>query len=96
MTKLDLIKKISGKTGLDRNEVTVVVESLMSEVKGAVCKGEGVFLRGFGTFGKKKKAAKMGRNISKNTAILIPEHFAPFFKPAKIFYSQVKQKNEHR
>ena len=58
MTKLDLIKKISGKTGLDRNEVTVVVESLMSEVKAAVSSGEGVFLRGFGTFGKKRKAAR--------------------------------------
>ncbi|RZK46232.1 MAG: integration host factor subunit beta, partial [Pedobacter sp.] len=30
------------------------------------------------------------RNISKNTAIIIPEHFVPSFKPAKVFVDKVK------
>ena len=92
MTKLDLIKKIASNTGLDRNEVATVIESLMLEIKEDVSDREGVFMRGFGTFEAKKKATKMGRNISKNTAIVIPEHFAPFFKPAKVFISEVKEK----
>ncbi len=91
MTKLDLIKKIAGDTGLDRKEVSIVVESLMFEIKEAVSNKENIFLRGFGTFFAKKKAAKMGRNITKNTAILIPEHFGPVFKASKSFISQVKK-----
>ena len=96
MTKLDLIKKIAGNTGLDRNEVSTVLESMMVEIKGSVSNKKGVFLRGFGTFGAKKRAAKMGRNISTNTAILIPEHVAPFFKPAKLFISEVKEKQKNK
>ena len=30
------------------------------------------------------------RNISKNTTIIIPEHFIPSFKPAKSFVTKVK------
>ena len=93
MTKLDLIKKIANNTGLDRKEVSVVLESLMFEIKYSVSNKESIFLRGFGTFFGKKKAAKMGRNITKNTAILIPEHVAPAFKPSKSFSDQLKNKH---
>jgi DNA-binding protein HU-beta len=48
-------------------------------------------LRGFGSFIVKKRAAKKGRNISKNTTIVIPEHFIPSFKPAKTFGEKVKK-----
>jgi DNA-binding protein HU-beta len=39
----------------------------------------------------KKRAQKTGRNISKNTTIIIPEHFIPSFKPAKSFAEKVKK-----
>ena len=32
----------------------------------------------------------MGRNIKKNVAVDIPEHFIPAFKPAKEFIQSVK------
>ena len=38
----------------------------------------------------KKRAKKTARNISKNTTIIIPEHFIPSFKPAKSFVNKVK------
>jgi len=38
----------------------------------------------------KKRAKKIARNISKNTAIVIDEHFVPSFKPSKVFVEQVK------
>ena len=38
----------------------------------------------------KKRAKKIGRNIKKNIAIEIPEHFVPAFKPAKLFVEDVK------
>ncbi|HRZ21505.1 MAG TPA: HU family DNA-binding protein, partial [Bacteroidales bacterium] len=47
--------------------------------------------RGFGSFIIKKRAKKTGRNISKNTTIIIPAHNIPAFKPAKTFVGQVKK-----
>ncbi|HPW26822.1 MAG TPA: HU family DNA-binding protein, partial [Tenuifilaceae bacterium] len=47
-------------------------------------------LRGFGSFIVKKRAQKTARNISKNTTIIIPEHYIPSFKPAKTFVNKVK------
>tara|TARA_B100000676_G_C17712831_1_gene647207 strand:+ start:108 stop:398 length:291 start_codon:yes stop_codon:yes gene_type:complete len=89
LTKLDLIKKISHKTGIERQDVTAVLESMMINVKDLVAEGETIYLRGFGSFGPKKRAKKTARNISNNTTIIIPEHFAPFFKPSKSFVKKV-------
>ena len=50
------------------------------------------YLRGFGSFIIKTRAEKIGRNISKNTAVKIPSHNIPAFKPAKIFIERVKSK----
>jgi DNA-binding protein HU-beta len=50
-----------------------------------------VYIRGFGSFVIKKRAKKIGRNIKKNVAIEIPEHFIPVFKPAKVFTDVVKK-----
>ena len=36
------------------------------------------------------RAAKIGRNIKKNVAVEIPEHFIPAFKPAKEFMLEIK------
>jgi len=53
--------------------------------------GENIYIRGFGSFITKKRAAKIGRNIKKNVAVHIPEHFIPAFKPAKEFVADVKK-----
>ena len=66
------------------------VENFMESVKGALAKGENVYLRGFGIFIVKKRAQKTARNISKNTTIIIPAHNIPAFKPAKTFMGEVK------
>ena len=92
MTKADLIHKISNETGLEKNEVSRVVESVMDSIKTSLAEGTNVYLRGFGSFIVRTRKQKTGRNISKNTTIIIPAHNIPAFKPAKDFVEQVKQK----
>ena len=72
-------------------DVLVTLETFFNEVKDSLADSENVYIRGFGSFVIKKRAKKIGRNIKKNKAIEIPEHFIPSFKPAKIFVEQVKQ-----
>lgn len=91
MTKADIVAKVAEETGLERNEVQKTVESFMKTVKGSMTDGENVYLRGFGSFIVKKRAEKTGRNISKNTTIIIPAHNIPAFKPAKSFLEDVKK-----
>ena len=67
-----------------------IVEELMTVIKGSLTEGENVYLRGFGSFIVRKRAEKTGRNISKNTTVIIPAHNIPAFKPAKSFMADVK------
>ena len=92
MTKADLISEITDKTGVEKIAVQATVESLMTTIIDAMESGENVYLRGFGSFVIKKRAEKTGRDISKNTTLIIPEHFVPTFKPAKTFVNGVKNK----
>ncbi|MDB9990457.1 integration host factor subunit beta [Flavobacteriales bacterium] len=92
MTKADLISEITEQTGVEKIAVQATVESLMTTIIDVMESGENVYLRGFGSFVIKKRAEKTGRDISKNTTIIIPEHFVPTFKPAKTFVEGVKNK----
>ena len=90
MRKQDLINQIADKTGIPKVDVLVTLETMFKEVKENLTKGESIYIRGFGSFYPKKRAAKIGRNIKKNIAVNIPEHFIPAFKPAKEFIAEVK------
>ncbi len=94
MTKSEIVSEISRKTGVEKSEVLKTLEALMETVKSSVESGENVYLRGFGSFIVKRRAAKTARNISKNTSIIIPAHKIPFFKPAKTFINKVKLGNK--
>ena len=90
MTKAELITVISDQTGTDKVQVRKVVESLMGNIKESLISNNNVYLRGFGSFLVVKKAEKTARDIRKNKSVVIPEHFAPKFKPVKSFVDAVK------
>jgi DNA-binding protein HU-beta len=91
MTKADIVNEVSKNTGIEKVTVQKAVEAFMETVKDSLTEGRNVYLRGFGSFIVKRRAEKTARNISKNTTIIIPEHFIPSFKPAKTFVAQVKE-----
>lgn len=90
MRKADLVNQISEKTGIPKVDVLVTLETMFKEVKDSLSAGQNIYIRGFGSFITKKRAAKIGRNIKRNTAVHIPEHYIPAFKPAKEFVQEVK------
>ena len=96
MTKAEIIAEIAAKTGIEKVDVQETVESFFKVIKGSLQEGENVYVRGFGSFIVKKRAKKTARNISKNTAINIPEHFVPSFKPAKTFVEKVKNSSKNK
>ena len=79
-------------TGVQKRDVAVVVESFMETIKNSLLeKKENVYLRGFGSFVIKHRAAKTARNILKNTTMMIEAHDLPSFKPSKSFVEQMKK-----
>jgi DNA-binding protein HU-beta len=91
MTKAEIIAEISTKTGIEKALVQESVESFFKVVRSSMIEGKNVYFRGFGSFIIKKRAKKIARNISKNTAMVIDEHYIPSFKPAKTFVDKVKK-----
>jgi DNA-binding protein HU-beta len=91
MTKADIVNEIAEKTGIEKIAVQASVESFMKVIRNHMSEGKNIYLRGFGSFIVKKRAEKTGRNISKNTTIIIPAHYIPSFKPAKTFAEKVKK-----
>jgi DNA-binding protein HU-beta len=94
MRKSDLINQIHEKTHIPKVDVLVTLETMFKEIKDNLSNGQNIYIRGFGSFITKKRAAKIGRNIKKNIAVEIPEHFIPAFKPAKEFVNEVKSKRK--
>ncbi len=90
MTKAEIVAEIANKTGIEKVAVQATVEAFMDSLKNSMISGQNVYLRGFGSFIIKKRAEKTGRNISRNTTIIIPAHNIPSFKPAKTFVNKVK------
>lgn len=89
MIKADLVNEVSRKTGIERKLVMATIESAMDVIKETMINQENVYLRGFGSFVVKERAAKTARNISKNTTIQLPARKVPAFKPSKTFAEKV-------
>jgi DNA-binding protein HU-beta len=94
VTKADIINEIADKTGVDKADVNATVEAFLSVVKNNMASGHNIYIRGFGSFINKKRKKKIARNISRNTAIVIDEHYIPAFKPAKIFIQKIKNSDK--
>ena len=90
VTKAEVIAEIADKTGIEKADVSATVEAFFKVVKDSMADGNNIYVRGFGSFVNKKRAKKVARNISKNTSIIIDEHYIPSFKPSKTFVAKIK------
>lgn len=93
MTKAELVSEISRRTGIEKKQVMETVETFMEVVSDSLVSGEPVYLRGFGSFIIKERAAKTARNITKNTTIQIPARKVPAFKPSKLLSVKIDKNN---
>jgi DNA-binding protein HU-beta len=91
MTKSQVVREIAHKTGIEKTIIESILEAYMNSVKDHVSEKEMISFRGFGNFTVKKRAAKIARNISKNTTIHLAAHYIPYFKPSKKFSERVKK-----
>ncbi|MCK4427879.1 MAG: integration host factor subunit beta [candidate division Zixibacteria bacterium] len=85
MTKADLVEEVSGKTGLTRTDVAVVVDAFLETVKKSLEDGNNIEIRGFGTFKIKLRKARKARNPRTGEEVPVPDRKVPVFKPSNEF-----------
>ena len=96
MTKAEIIEEITNRTGIEKANVSSVVEAFFKVVKNSMVDGSNIYVRGFGSFIIKRRAAKPARIIAEKKTIMIAEHYIPSFKPSKEFIKKVKDSSKVR
>ena len=90
MTKDDLSKSLSKKTGLSKNMAEEAVNIVLEEITKSLSKGEIVSLTGFGKFEVRELKERVGVNPRTGEKIKIPSTKSPKFKPGKILKDMVR------
>lgn len=89
MNKSELIDAATSSTGLSKSEVSKVLDGVLSSISDAVKSGDKVAISGFGTFERRERAARTGRNPQTGEELQVAASKAPAFKPAKAFKDAV-------
>ena len=83
MNRAELVDSISSATGQPKSEVTRTLTALLHTVTGALSKGDRVTLVGFGTFERRQRKARTGRNPRTLAPLKIAAAKVPAFRAGK-------------
>ena len=83
MNKAELIDAIAGHADLTKADAGRALEGFCEAITAAMRKDEDVTLVGFGTFSRKEREARTGRNPATGAEIQIPASKTVSFKPGK-------------
>ncbi|NDJ25550.1 DNA-binding protein [Nostoc sp. B(2019)] len=89
MNKGELVDAIAAKTNITKKQAEEVISAFLSVVTEAVADGEKVALVGFGSFERRERSEREGRNPKTNEPMTIPATRVPAFSPGKLFKEKV-------
>lgn len=80
MNRAELISEIAELTGQPKTIVSETISTFLHTITGAINKGEKVTLVGFGTFERRNRQARTGRNPRTLAPLRIPSSRVPAFR----------------
>jgi len=83
MTKSELIDALAGRSNLTKARAELVVNCVFDAMTEALQRGEGIEIRGFGSFTVRPYKAYSGRNPRTGEPVPVPPKRLPFFKVGK-------------
>ena len=89
MNKGELVTEVAARTGLPRADVLQALETATEIIRTTVARGGRVTLVGFGTFERKARRPRMGRNPHTGEAVPIAATRVPAFQPGTRFKQAV-------
>jgi integration host factor subunit beta len=91
MTKSELIDAIAGRGELTKARAELVVNTVFDAMIEALEQGEGIEIRGFGSFTMRPYKPYSGRNPRTGQSVSVPAKRLPFFKVGKELKELVNQ-----
>ena len=90
MTKKEIVKSISDKTGLTQSQIGKIVQLTFDGILDTLIKEGRVELRNFGVFQVKSRRARKARNPRTGDRVHVPEKLVVTFKPGKEMEARVR------
>lgn len=90
MNKGELIDAVAEATGQSKAAVGGVLDATLDTITGALKKGDKVTFTGFGTFERRHRKARVGRNPQTGAEVKIAAANVPAFKAGKGLKDAVK------
>lgn len=83
MTKSELIEEVARRRDIPRAQAELVVNSIFDAMVTSLARGEGIEIRGFGSFSVRQYRAYEGRNPKTGEIVPVGPKRLPFFKVGK-------------
>ncbi len=91
VTKKEIVKSISDKTGLTQLQIKEIVQLTFDGIVETLLDEKRVELRNFGVFQVKSRKARKARNPRTGRQVDVPEKFVVTFKPGKEMEARVQE-----
>lgn len=91
MTKKEIVKTISDKTGLTQLQIKEIVQLTFDGIIETLLEEGRVELRNFGVFQVKSRKARRARNPRTGLQVDVPEKYVVTFKPGKEMEARVQE-----
>lgn len=83
MTKSELIERVAQESGLTKGRAEMVVNTIFDSMTAALIAGDGIEIRGFGSFTVRQYKSYEGRNPRTGDVVHVAPKRLPFFKVGK-------------
>lgn len=83
VTKSELIEMVAQRTGMTKGRAEMVVSTIFDSMTEALARGDGIEIRGFGSFTVRQYKSYEGRNPRTGDVVHVPPKKLPFFKVGK-------------
>ena len=89
MTKSELIDELAKEVKISSREAESLINTILDSMTEALCRGESIEIRGFGSFTVKHYDGYEGRNPKTGKKIQVMSKKLPFFKVGKALRERV-------
>ncbi|MEH1794056.1 MULTISPECIES: HU family DNA-binding protein [unclassified Nostoc] len=89
MNKGELVDAVAAKANVTKKQADEIISAFLSIVTEAVANGEKITLVGFGSFERRERSEREGRNPKTQETMTIPATRVPAFSAGKQFKEKV-------
>ena len=94
MTKKEIVRVVSEKTGLSQPQAKELVQVTFDAIIESLIQNGRIELRNFGVFGVKQRAARYARNPRTGEEVWVEAHETITFKPGKTINARVRAERQ--